>query len=172
MGLKMKITTTLFNTGVFSVFAVALVCGIVMFSAENSQAAEEQKRAPEATLEDIAIPPASDPVHQIIREQLAAIQKRDADKAFALTTDKFHDKYDSALDFLAKMRIDHRTIYNYKRYSFLEPENDREDRAVQRVRITDRYGHSAIVIYRLVQQPGGMWLIDSFMVLESDAQPI
>jgi len=168
---KMKITKNLFNTGLFSIFTLAFLCGIMAIPGQSAQAAEGKKRAPDAAVAEISIQ-RDDPARRAIESQLNAIRARDAEGAFAPTTDNFHEKYGSALKFLGKMRFNFRPLYNYERYSFVEPEGNNPNSTLRKVRITDHYGHKALVIYRLEKQSGNKWLIDSFMLLESDTQPI
>ena len=104
-------------------------------------------------------------IHSLISEQLDAIRERDADLAFALTTGTFHEKFDSATEFMSDMRFSYRPIYNHKTYRFLDQVETETGGLVQRVEVTYARGAPATVIYRLQRNPDGAWAISSFAVL-------
>ena len=110
-------------------------------------------------------------VQDVIKAQLAAIRDRDADAAYALMTHDFHEENLDALTFLATMRFDQRAIYNHEEYTFLDKQGTGPV-AIQKVRMNDHYGDPVTVIYRLEEQGDGSWLIDSFTILNEEAQPI
>jgi hypothetical protein len=110
-------------------------------------------------------------VQDVIKQQLSAIRSRDADGAYALMTHDFHERHEDAKTFLASMRFDNRAIYNHEEYTFLDQQGSGPV-SIQKVRVNDHYGTPITVIYRLEQQEDGSWLIDSFMTLDAEAQPI
>lgn len=110
-------------------------------------------------------------VHDVISAQLAAIRARDADAAYALMTHDFHEENLDALTFMATMRFDQRAIYNHEEFTFLDKQGSGPV-TIQKVRINDHYGDPVTVIYRLEEQGDGSWLIDSFTILNAEAQPI
>ena len=122
--------------------------------------------APDATA---AARPGS--AQDVIKAQLAAIRARDADAAYALMTHDFHEENIDALTFMATMRFDQRAIYNHEEYTFLDKQGTGPV-AIQKVRMNDHYGDPVTVIYRLEEQGDGSWLIDSFTILNAEAQPI
>jgi len=118
---------------------------------------------------------ATDPVHDLITSQMNAIRTRNADLAYANTTDGFHKHYDDAKNFLSHMRFEQRVLYNHKEFSFLDRHEMESGGVLQKVRVKDSYDNEpATVIFHLQQQEDGLWLIDSFTVLDSggDARPI
>ncbi|MBI4031842.1 MAG: DUF4864 domain-containing protein [Proteobacteria bacterium] len=115
---------------------------------------------------------ALDPVRGAIRRQMEAIRARDAAGAFALTTAGFHEDYKNAGDFLGRIRAENRILYNYADFRFLDG-HVTDNAAVQRLEVHDRFRDDPVtVIFRLQRQEDGQWLIDSFAVLDADAQPI
>jgi hypothetical protein len=118
-----------------------------------------------------AVAAALNGVQDVIRQQLEAIRQRDADAAYALMTHDFHEEHDDPKTFLATMRFENRAIYNHEEFTFLDKQGSGPV-SIQKVRIHDHYGEPVTVIYRLEQQEDGSWLIDSFTMLDAEAQPI
>lgn len=115
---------------------------------------------------------ALDSARDAIRRQMEAIRARDAAGAFALTTAGFHEDYKDAGDFLGSIRTESRILYNFADFRFLDG-HVTDDAAVQRLEVYDRFRDDPVsVIFRLQRQEDGQWLIDSFAVLDADAQPI
>ena len=113
----------------------------------------------------------SDPAQNTIVRQLKALRARDAGQAFSLTTPTFHEKFKSPGKFITRMRFEYRPLYNNAEHTFLE-HRATDEGVMQNVEIKDSYGEKATVIFRLKQQEDGQWLIDSFTVLDSQAQPV
>ena len=80
-------------------------------------------------------------------------------------------KFNDAGKFLVSLRLEYRPIYNYKNYIFLEQRKNKEGFITQTLQIEDDYGHIAIVIYK-IKEENGSFLIDSFTVINDEAQPI
>jgi hypothetical protein len=115
-----------------------------------------------------------DPAQDLISRQLHAIRLRDADLAWSLATDDFHKKFETSKDFLSHLRFQLRPIYNHEDYKFLDQpatQDSAQDSMIRKVEMADPDGEPITVIYRLERQ-GGQWLIDSFAVLPSEADPI
>lgn len=130
----------------------------------NPQFIVEEGSAP---LED------GDLIQELIRDQLAAIRKRDADAAYSTLGETLHDKFDSAKKFLARMRFDYSPLYNHESYSFLESHSLANGDIIQKVKIHDRYTDDpALVIYRIKLDIEGHWVIDSFTIIDEEATPI
>lgn len=153
----------------FRILLLAAVVSAPLLSICPSRAADsdDNMKATEAAA-------VSDPAQQVIMEHLAAIGRRDAEQAYAMTTVKFHEKFRDPAGFLNKMRLEYRSLYNYDKVTFLDG-NEEGDMKIQRVKVKDRYGDKpSIAIYRLERQPDGRWLIDSLTVLGGgeEASPI
>ncbi len=130
--------------------------------------AEDMPPQPEPVMASI---PAANPVHELIRQQLAAIKARDADLAWSLTTVKFHEKFETGKEFLTHLRLKLRPVYNHDEIEFLD-QSETENGYIQRVEIDEHNGEPVTVIYRLEKQESGEMLIDSFAVLDFEAKPI
>lgn len=112
-------------------------------------------------------------VQEVISHQLNAIHDRDADAAFATLTHDFGENFEDSKNFMNDLRFEHRAIYNHEDFTFLNKQGaDNGPVSIQKVRMNDHYGDPITVIYRMEQQADGSWLIDSFTVLDAEAQPI
>jgi len=107
----------------------------------------------------------------VIRRQLEAIRKRDADQAYQLTSSNLHDKFVSPKEYLSHLRLKLRPIYNHEKFTFME-QSETGNGTIQKVQMKDRYGDLVTVIYRVSQQDNGEWRINSFAILDLDAKPI
>jgi hypothetical protein len=111
------------------------------------------------------------PVQLIITKHLQAIRERNADKAYSHISHALHEKFNDAGKFLVSLRLEYRPIYNYKEYVFLEQRHGKNGNITQTIQIEDDYGHVALVIYNIKEEKGD-FLIDSFTVINDEAQPI
>ncbi len=148
------------------IFGLSFICALLTVIAISAQAEEKSLPQPVAHVTETI-----NPVHDLIRKQLKAIKARDADRAYALTTNNFHEKFDTADEFLSHLRFEVRTIYNHGDYKFLGQHNSQKG-LVQKIEMEDSDGDPITVIYRLKQQDNGEWLIDSFAALTLDAESI
>lgn len=150
-----------------AVFAVTSLASAAFFAAPARAGEEPQSVSSHA----IATANLTDPAQSTIIRQLYALRNRDAREAFSLTTKALHKKFENPEKFINAMRFEYRPLYNNDKYTFLEKQVT--DTGIQQnVEIEDKYEGKATVIFRLKPQENGQWLIDSFMVLDSDAQPI
>lgn len=115
----------------------------------------------------------TDNIETIIRNQLTAIRDRDANLAYSYMAPSSRNKFDDARDFLSDMRFEFGPIYNHENAEFVS-HYEKNKTSVQKVKVKDRYsGEDVTVIYKLVLQNSGNWLIDSFAILAfEEAQPI
>jgi len=95
----------------------------------------------------------TDEAQEVIALQLAALQARDAEGAYALTSGRLHRASASANDFLGNMRAAYRPLYNHEQVDFVNAQQI-GNTLVQTVSLTDRHGNSYLVFYRLVLQDG------------------
>jgi len=155
---------------------MVLVFGSCLVFKSHMVSAEDQvhllKSQIELQIQKISTTPPLDPVRIIIRNQLDAIQNRNADSAFAMMTQSLHDKFDSAKNFLSIMHFEYRPIYNYKSYIFLDGYSMSDKITIQKIEIKTRNDDLVTVIYSMKKQPDAGWLIDSFTVLDNKAQAI
>lgn len=151
--------------------AFMIVGAVVGLSASARAADESMPPQPSAQLA-AGISPTLDSARDAIRRQMEAIRTRDAARAFALTTADFHEDYKDARDFLGRIRTESRILYNYADFRFLDG-HVTDDAAIQRLEVYDRFRDDPVtVIFRLQRQEDGRWLVDSFAILDADAQPI
>lgn len=151
---------------------LGLACVAFMMTGRSQDAGANDIYGP-VLQQDVSIPPNEDAIQNIIKSQLDAIRKRDADHAYALTTGTFHEKFDTAGKFLSEMRFFYRPVYNHESYRFLDQTETETGGLIQRVEVNYTHGEPTIVIYRLQRDPSGAWGIDSFTILETDeGQPI
>jgi hypothetical protein len=145
------------------------ICLLMILSAPAAARADDA--APVAATHVSA--PASNPARDVITRQLAAIERHDADAAFAFTTEHVREKYEDPVNFLAHLRYDFTPLYEHKDYSFLpaSPASD-SGTIIQKIELRSRRGEHAEAIFRVVRQPGGDWLIDSFAVMNGDEDSI
>lgn len=150
------------------VLGLSFVCIVLTLVAISAQADDMPPQPePVATTEVIE----TNRVHDLIRKQLSAIKARDADTAWSLATVDFHEKFETGKEFLTHLRLRLRPLYNNENVKFLD-QADTQEGIIQRVEIDEHNGEPVTVIYRLEEQDNGELLIDSFAVLEPEAEPI
>lgn len=157
-------TCLILSTAVF-----CLLLTVLAVKANNAQADPQHK--PEII--NASIPqPEIHPAQTLLKEQLTAVKARNADLAFSYLSDNLHQDYQSAKEYLNEIRFDHRPMYNYETFEFLD-RHTQDGNIIQRVLFKDSYsGESFTGIFRLVQTEEQQWKIDSFAILEQEASPI
>ncbi len=163
-----------------AIIMLSFICLVLTLVAIGAQANDEALPQP-VTINNGAgnngagLPAASadadNPLLDLVRQQLEAIKERDADLAFSYTTGKLHDRFDTPRAFLNHMRFESRPLYNHESVEFIS-QNMIDNGAVLRVRVHDRDHDPVTVIYRLIEGEDGRWLIDSFAVLDFEADPV
>lgn len=148
------------------IFGLSFICILLTIVAISAQAEENNLSQPVSH-----IAKSINPAQNLITRQLDAIMERDADLAYSMTTNNFHEKFGTAKDFLSHIRFQLRPVYNHVNYTFIGQHNSQKG-LVQKLEMDDRYGDPVTVIYRLEQQDSGQWLIDSFTILDLDAEAI
>lgn len=152
------------------ILGLSVVCILLTLVAIGAQAGEDGLPQPDPVINASAVTTLA-PGEDLITRQLHAIKTRDADLAWSMTTGDFHKKFDDGKDFLSHLRLELRPIYNHEDYTFLD-HSQNGNVMMQKVEMEDRYGTPVTVLYRLEKQQDGQWLIDSFTVLEAEAEPI
>lgn len=152
--------------------AAGAICLLILSSAPG-RAGDAQ---PALNKADIAIAaPAEeasrDPVHNVIQKQMAAFERHDAEAAYSFITAHVKEKYPDPVNFLAHIRYDFSPLYDHKDFKFLPRSHD-GDAAVQKIELRNRHGEEAEAVFRVIQQPDGVWLIDSFAVMNGDENSI
>ena len=151
-----------------------ILCCLLWLMLPNTARANDSQNPYEMNAQKASIPQNNtNSVQGTIKAQLSAINERDATLAYSFMTNKFHANYNSAKDFLSDIRFKFGPIYNHTDIEFMHS-YDNERTFVQKIRLKDRYtGEDTTIIYKLVLQNTGNWLIDSFALIEtSEAEPI
>jgi len=112
----------------------------------------------------------TDIIHSVVEKQLKAFRDRDAATAFTHISEGMHSEYKDARQFLNYIRYQYHPLYDHVSYRFLD-RMDLGDKLIQKVELTDPEGVPVIVMLRLVKEEEHDWVIDGFMLLESNAQP-
>ncbi len=138
---------------------LVLLAGISL-SATHTNASE--KREPHTVM---------DPVQLAVATELTAFKERDSSKAYELASPELQKKFSSALKFATMMRITYWEIYDHVSFKFLGRSSS-DSHEIQKVEVTGSDGEPYIVLYKLVKDPSGKWLIDDLILLDHDAPPV
>jgi hypothetical protein len=157
------------------VMALSVICIMLTLVAISAQAEDKSMQQAKPVSIDIPAPGLGtqplNPVEDLISRHIGAIKNREADLAWSMTTEKFHDKYHSAKGYLSHLRLKKRPIYNHDGFSFTE-QTQTKGSVIQKIELEDPYGDPVTAIFRVEKQSDGQWLIDSFALLSFEADPI
>jgi len=158
-----------FDKGTYLTFGLALVCILLTLVAIGAASADDKELPqPQPVISAISAP---NTAHAVISRELQAIKARDANLAYALLSDSFHEKFDTPEAYLAHLRFESRPLYNHDGYTFLD-QTRTPDSLIQRVEVKSDRGDPVTVIYRLKQHNNDEFRIDSFAILGHDDEPI
>lgn len=108
----------------------------------------------------------------VIERQLKAFRMRDASGAFGYVSRSLQRKYQSPVRFLRSVRYTYRPLYEHLSYRFTGSQRY-ENSLLQKVELIGPDGMPVTALYRLIQNAEeGVWTIDSYTILEPDAQPV
>jgi hypothetical protein len=105
-------------------------------------------------------------VRSVIEHQLAAFAKDDAAKAFSFAAPNVREAVGNAAGFMAMVRKDYPVVYRPGSVAFLKAEG-KDNRAIQRVQMTDAGGVSWLAVYSLERQRNKAWRITGCAVVEN-----
>ena len=105
-------------------------------------------------------------VRGVVENQLAAFAKDDAAKAFSFAAPNVREAVGNAAGFMAMVRKDYPVVYRPGSVAFLKAEG-KDDRAIQRVQMTDAGGASWLAVYSLERQRNKAWRITGCAVVEN-----
>lgn len=105
-------------------------------------------------------------VRGVVEHQLAAFAKDDAAKAFSFAAPNVREAVGNAAGFMAMVRKDYPVVYRPGSVAFLKAEG-KDDRAIQRVQMTDAGGASWLAVYSLERQRNKAWRITGCAVVEN-----
>jgi hypothetical protein len=145
-------------------FAVAAISLAPLAAMPDAMAADDAPKA-----QTVSVQTSGDPAQDVIRKQLDAIRARNADLAFSLTTEHFHERYKDSAKFLEAMRFTSRPLYNHTESTFLD-RHDVEGGVLQKVSLKGADGSPVTAIFHLKSGTDGKMLIDSFTVLDFSSE--
>lgn len=108
-------------------------------------------------------------VQQVVKQQLAALARQDAGRAFALADPDLRTQFGSADAFLATVKEQYPMLMKASSMLFLKPETDGTI-AVQKVRISDGEGSAWSLTYLLNRQQDNQWRISGCVVTPEGPQ--
>lgn len=108
-------------------------------------------------------------VQQVVKQQLAALARQDAGRAFALADPDLRTQFGSADAFLATVKEQYPMLMKASSMLFLKPETDGTI-AVQKVRISDGEGSAWSLTYLLNRQQDNQWRISGCVVTPEGRQ--
>lgn len=108
-------------------------------------------------------------VQQVVQQQLAALAKQDAGRAFALADPDLRTQFGNAEAFLATVKEQYPMLMQASSMLFLKPETDGTI-AVQKVRISDEAGEAWSLTYLLNRQQDNQWRISGCVVTSEGRQ--
>lgn len=105
-------------------------------------------------------------VRAVVKAQLAAFAKDDADKAFSFAAPNVRKAVGSAQGFMAMVRRDYPVVYRPASVAFLKSDG-KDDQVIQRVQMADTHGTSWLAVYSLERQRNKAWRITGCVVVEN-----
>lgn len=103
-------------------------------------------------------------VRTVVQGQLAAFANDDANKAFSYAAPNVREAVGTAAGFMSMVRNAYPVVYRPASVAFLKPEG-KDDKAIQRVQMTDASGDSWLAIYSLQRQKNKAWRITGCVVV-------
>lgn len=105
-------------------------------------------------------------IRTVVKGQMAAFAKDDANKAFSYAAPNVRQAVGSAAGFMTMVRRDYPMVYRPASSAFLQAESVSGE-VLQRVQLTDASGNSWLAIYSLEQQKDKSWRITGCSVQEN-----
>jgi hypothetical protein len=139
---------------------------MIVFTSLTDVRAESQ----DVSAQTVALSPV-DPPEKIIEKQLKAFRDREAIDAYSFVSENLKHKYQDADHFLMMMRFTVQPLTSHLSYRILEA-SQLSDGLVQKVEMLRKDGTYVTVLYKLVQNEKGRWVIDGYTLLDNEAQPI
>jgi len=111
----------------------------------------------------------SDAIQAVISAQLAAIQARDAPRAFSFAAPTIRDRFGTAENFMTMVRQGYAPLYRARSFTF-GPLGDHHGAIMQFVRVIDVDGAAAHALYIMERQADGGWRIAGCMLTDPPGQ--
>lgn len=102
-------------------------------------------------------------LRNVIRTQIKAFRKRDADLAFSVTSASMRRHFTSAQNFLSSMARNYKPVFTAERILFDSIDTTGQN-PVQRLYVTDRSGRQWLAFYVMEKLPENQWKIAGCMV--------
>jgi len=147
----------------YSAFLTILIVG---FSFEESHASDNNDLNTEISIKSI-----SDPVKNIIIDQLKALKEKDANLAYSNLSEKSKKKYKNADNYLLQVKRDMRTLYFNSHFEFISGWKIK-GKEVRKLEITSDEGDVTTAIFKLIKLDNNLWAIDGTVVLSGEDMPI
>ena len=97
-------------------------------------------------------------IAQVIRDQMAAFARDDAEAAFAFATPELRAMFGSAANFMSMVRQGYQPVYRPRSVTFGELA-EQDGQTVQEVGIIGPDGVPRVALYTMQRQPDGAWRI-------------
>ena len=97
-------------------------------------------------------------IEQVIRDQMAAFARDDAEAAFAFATPELRAMFGSAANFMSMVRQGYQPVYRPRSVTFGELA-EQDGQTVQEVGIIGSDGVPRVALYTMQRQPDGAWRI-------------
>jgi hypothetical protein len=108
-------------------------------------------------------------IRAVIREQLDALARDDAVRAFALATSGIRARFGTPRAFMDMVRSQYAVVYRPQRVDFDKPVTI-EGQVMQPVRLLDAKGEPWLALYPMQRQRDGSWRIDGCQLARLEAQ--
>ena len=108
-------------------------------------------------------------IERVIRNQLAAFQEDDSDRAFGLASPSIQARFGTAANFMRMVVLGYPAVYRPRDVRFLKIVK-LDGTLVQRVYLIGPEGKPYIAHYPMLRLPDGTWRIDGCVLTRVDAQ--
>ncbi|MBL8644259.1 MAG: DUF4864 domain-containing protein [Rhodospirillaceae bacterium] len=107
-------------------------------------------------------------IRRVIEQQLDAIRKDDAERAFSFASPNIRRAFRDADTFMALVMKDYAPMRRWQAATFLDLRTY-EGHYVQRVKLTDNKGASSVANYALIKAATGEWWVAGVAMEDKDA---
>ena len=109
-------------------------------------------------------------IDNIIKGQLEAIRERNDRAAFEFNGKNIKDNFEDPQSYMRMLRREKQSLYNHVSFQFLNP--GQNDAPFHKVKLMDKYGNSAIAMFKMEKDEGGEWKTKDIIILQLDNDPI
>lgn len=108
-----------------------------------------------------------DAAGDVVAKALRALHDRNTTAAFVLLTEQQQTgfQHDATL-YLKSLRLNQHALYDHNTFRVLDTEHQ-GNVAIHKVELIARDGHTALAIFRLLQQGNGVWRIDRIGIVDA-----